>query len=117
MSKTSLNFRPKVMLVITIFAVISVGAVCLIFSYFEALFKISDMDHIILDNEDSYTLYVDNSKYEYHADTLLFKDTPTPGKLFLKSGKTYDIKYVDYYGFFAVVINDQFGYYTIYDRS
>ena len=113
MGKRSLDIRPKVMIVIALSAVASTALICFIILYFKAFFLISDMDRIIFD--DNTTLNVNGLRYEYHPDKLFVKDTPERGKLFSENGSAYDIKCVFYNNdYFAVIVDGQYGYYTIH---
>ncbi len=115
--KIKLNIRPKVMLATTLFTIILVVAIYFILLYFKAIFIISDMDYIILNDNNSTMLNVNGLKYQYHMDKLLLKDTPDSGKLFLKGGRSYDIKFIFYScDYFVVMIDGQYGYYTIHNE-
>ena len=112
MSKPNLIIRPKVMIIMTIVAITSFGILCFVVLYLKSFFVIWDKDYITL--ESGYWVSVDGAKYQYHFDTLIWKDTPTVGKLFLKSGKSYDIKYTSEWGYGCTfIIDGQRGYYII----
>lgn len=113
MGRTSLNIRPKVMIVITLITIVSIALICFAVLYFKAFFLISDMDRIIF--YDNTTLNVNGLRYEYHPDKLFLKDTPERGKLFLENGSAYDVRCVFYNNdLFAVMVDGQYGYYLIH---
>lgn len=115
MGKPNLSIRPKVMIIMIVSVITVFGVLYLIVLHLKAFFMIWGMDYISLESD--YRVSVDGAKYQYHFDTPIWKDPPTAGQLFLKDGKSYDVKYTSEWGYGCTfTIDGQYGYYTISGR-
>lgn len=65
----------------------------------------------ILIQDQKYTIFIDQYSCKYNFDTLLWKDEPMEGKLFMRDGRTFDIKYAPMYNSFSV--NGKYGFYVL----
>lgn len=70
------------------------------------------MERIIVPYEDrEIVISMDECGYEYHFDSLLLKAEPLDGTLYMKDGKTYNIRYNLFYDSFT--IEGKYGFYSV----
>lgn len=108
--------RPRIgMFVLKYFAITAIGlfiiciSVILVF-YKRNVINVKDMDSILIQDQE-YTIYIDQYSCKYNFETMLWKDEPMDGKLFMRDGRTFDIKYNAVWNCFS--IDGKFGYYSM----
>ncbi len=113
----NLDVRPKVIFLITIFAILVIGMLYFFSFYFRAWLLIPKMDHFVYQSGDKteVIISINEKKCKYHYDSIIFKESRLQGQLFLKNGDTCEIKYypIDSPEAFVILIEGFEGYFII----